>query len=186
MGQRHATLYGKGSDLSKKKALEGRAKCKTITQSMMFKLIDVANANGDPEQTRRYWHTYHCQQKITTQDGKIFGNYCRNRFCTLCARIRKADIINRYHPIIKDWEDPHFITITVKSCKAHQLPSYFKNLTKTFQKITGKYKKRDQRGTGKKLIGIKSLESNFNPIKKTYNPHFHLIVPNRAMAVYIK
>ena len=31
-------------------------------------------------------------------------------------------------------------------------------------------------------MGIKSLECNFNPVKKTYNPHLHLIVANKEMA----
>ncbi len=33
-----------------------------------------------------------------------------------------------------------------------------------------------------KLMGIKSLESNFNPLRKTYNPHLHVIVANKEMA----
>ncbi len=181
-GQSHLFVSGKGSDLSKIKALKGRAKCKTITQSMMFKFIDVVKENEDNERVRAYWNTYHCQQKVTTVNGRLYGNYCRNRFCTLCARIRKADIINRYYPILKNWEDPHFVTITVKSCKAHQLDAYFRNLKKTFKRIIEKHKKQDQRGTGNKLIGIKSLESNYNPIKRTYNPHFHVLVANEEMA----
>jgi hypothetical protein len=51
-----------------------------------------------------------------------------------------------------------------------------------FQKIREKFKKRHQRGKGIKLVGIKSLECNFNPKTRTYNPHFHLIVPNEATA----
>ena len=39
-----------------------------------------------------------------------------------------------------------------------------------------------QRGKGIQLIGIKSLECNFNPKKRTYNPHFHVIVPTREIA----
>jgi hypothetical protein len=31
-------------------------------------------------------------------------------------------------------------------------------------------------------MGIKSLECNFNPIAKTYNPHFHIIVATGEMA----
>ena len=42
--------------------------------------------------------------------------------------------------------------------------------------------KRSQRGKGVKVIGIKSLECNFNPTRRTYNPHFHLIVPDKATA----
>ena len=31
-------------------------------------------------------------------------------------------------------------------------------------------------------MGVKSVECNFNPIVKTYNPHIHLIVPDDATA----
>ena len=51
-----------------------------------------------------------------------------------------------------------------------------------FKRIIDKYKKRNQRGKGKQLIGIKSLECNFNPKKKWYNPHFHIIVPDEETA----
>ena len=59
-------------------------------------------------------------------------------------------------------------------------------MLRTFQSITQKYRKRHQRGTGLKLVGIKSLESNFNPIAKTYNPHFHIIIKEKWMAEVIK
>ncbi|GAA0723862.1 hypothetical protein GCM10009430_27750 [Aquimarina litoralis] len=181
-GQKHLIVNGNGSDLNNNKALKGRAKRKIITQSLMLRLIDIAKEDGEPELEKAFWNTYYCQQNIITADGKLYGNYCKNRFCTICCSIRKADIINRYLPTIQKWEDPHFVTITVKSCKEHQLEAYIKSLKGTFKKIINKYKKQDQRGKGKKLIGIKSLESNFNPERRTYNPHFHIIVANREMA----
>jgi hypothetical protein len=48
-------------------------------------LIDVATKKGDLEMARSYWNTYHCQSQIVKADGKLYGNYCKNRFCTLCA-----------------------------------------------------------------------------------------------------
>lgn len=48
-------------------------------------------------------------------------------------------------------------------------------------RIIAKYKKRNARGKRSRLIGIRSLESNFNPITKEYNPHFHIIVANEEM-----
>lgn len=48
--------------------------------------------------------------------------------------------------------------------------------------IINKYRKRHQRGKGIKLYGIKSIECNFNPQKRTYNPHIHLILPNKEIA----
>lgn len=184
--QNHIIVNGKGSDLSKKDALKGRAKRKTITQIMMLNLIKIAQENGEPELEKSYWNTYYCQQNIITADGRLYGKYCRNRFCTLCCANRKAEMINKYYPIMKDWDEPYFLTLTVKSCKAHQLRGYINSMLKTFQKIVEKYRKRNQRGKGLKLIGVKSLESNFNPKSKTYNPHFHVITKEKWMAEVIK
>lgn len=86
---------------------------------------------------------------------------------------------------MKDWEDAHFVTITVKSCKASQLPRYIKSMQGTLKKIIEKHRKRYQRGKGMKLVGVRSLECNFNPTKKWYNPHFHLIVKEKWMAEVI-
>ncbi len=51
-----------------------------------------------------------------------------------------------------------------------------------FETIKAKLKKRNQRGRGTKLIGVRSLESNFNGEERTYNPHFHFILPNFEIA----
>lgn len=34
-------------------------------------------------------------------------------------------------------------------------------------------------------MGIRSLECNFNPEKRTYNPHLHLVVPDRETALIL-
>ncbi len=51
-----------------------------------------------------------------------------------------------------------------------------------FKRISGKYRKHNQRGKGIRLMGVKSLECCFNPITSTYNPHFHLVVANKEIA----
>ncbi len=185
-GQNQVIVNGDGTDLSKKEALKGRAKRKTITQSMMLKLIDVAKENGEEEKIKGYWNTYYCQQRLITADGKLYGKYCKNRFCTLCCSIRKAEIINRYLPTLKKWNEPYFLTLTVKSCNANNLPRYIKKMNLGLTRITAKYRKRYQRGKGKLLVGIRSLECNFNPIKKTYNPHFHVITKDKKTAEIIR
>lgn len=129
-----------------------------------------------------YWNTYHCQSRINTVNGRIYGKYCKNRHCTLCCANRKADIINRYLPIISQWPDPYFVTLTVKAVTHNRLHDVMKSIVKEFGQIVETYRKRNQRGKGQKLMGIRSLESNFNPKSKTYNPHFHVIVANKEMA----
>ncbi len=180
--QNNIIVNGEGSDLNKKEALKGRAKRKTITQIMMLQLIEIAQENGEPELEKSYWNTYYCQQNIVTADGRLYGKYCKNRFCTLCCSIRKAEIINRYYPVMEKWKEPYFLTLTVKACNAHNLPKYIKKFIQGIQRITEKYRKRYQRSKGKLLIGVRSLECNFNPKKKTYNPHFHIITKDKYTA----
>jgi hypothetical protein len=80
------------------------------------------------------------------------------------------------------WEDLHFVTLTEKAVPAAKLDLWFYGVQRAFRLILNKYKKRNQRGMGIKLMGVKSLECNFNPVKRTYNPHLHLIVPNAEIA----
>jgi hypothetical protein len=184
-GKPAIVLTGIGSDLNNGKALKGRAKRKLITQKMMLSLLDVANKKGDSQNKKSYWNTYHCQNKIHTAKGKLYGKYCKNRHCTLCCCIRKADIINRYLPVIENWEEPYFVTLTIRSVPRYKLKPVMNSMLKGFTRIIAKYRKRNLRSKGTKLIGIKSLECNFNSKKKTYNPHFHIIVPNRETATIL-
>ena len=174
-------VKGNGSDLNNIKALRGRAKRKMITQAMVLSLIDVTENTGNDERKKGYWNTYYCQNKIYTANGRLFGKYCKNRFCTLCCSIRKAEIINKYLPVIQTWSDPYFLTLTIKARSLVNLNKFMKGVLKAFQLINSKYRKRNIRGKGIKLMGVKSLECNFNPVKRTYNPHLHLIVPNKEI-----
>lgn len=184
-GQFNVIVNGEGSDLSKVEALGGRAKRKTITQMMMIKLIEIAQQAGEPELEKAYWNTYYCQQNLISAEGKLYGKYCKNRFCTLCCSIRKAEMINKYYPIMKQWKEPYFLTLTVKSCNAVNLSRYIKKFIFGFQRITERHRKRFQRGKGRKLCGIRSLECNFNPIQKTYNPHFHIITNKETAEILL-
>ena len=184
-GQKAVFVSGKGSDLNNNEALQGRAKRKLITQSMTFHLMDVAKAKGECEKLKSLWNTYYCQNDIISANGRFYGKYCKNRFCTLCCSIRKAEIINRYYPTIETWNEPYFVTLTVKACTGQKLKLMVSKVLQGFQRIKDRHKKNYLRGKGIKLMGVKSLECNFNPAKKTYNPHLHLIVANKEMAEII-
>jgi len=69
-----------------------------------------------------------------------------------------------------------------KAVKENDLQKWIGGMNKIFIKIKDKYKSRHKKGKGEKLMGIRSLECNFNPKKQTYNSHFHLILPNRETA----
>jgi plasmid rolling circle replication initiator protein Rep len=186
MTKQSIIVNGNGSDLGNSKGFKGRAKRKMITQKTILNLVDVMDKYGADERKKSYWNTYHCLNKVYTANGKLYGKYCKNRFCTLCCSIRKAQIINSYLPVIQTWEEPYFVTLTIKAIKAERLKILISKILEGFQIIKDRYRKRNSRGTDIKLIGIKSLECNFNPAMKTYNPHLHLIVANKRNADILK
>ncbi len=180
-------VYGNGTDHSNSKAQQGKAKRKYLTQWLARCLAEIALEKGNCKRAQQYWNSWHCYSRLIKANGRTYGNYCKTRCCLVCLANRKADIINRYYPTLCEWEDPHFVTLTVKAVKAHKLNKWIREgMVRGFGQILARCRKRYQRGTGPKLIGIKSLECNYNPIKKTYNPHFHILVPNREIAEILK
>lgn len=176
-------VKGMGTELQNNEdALKARAKKKTITQKLVISLISVCDQKGNPDRKQYYWNTYHCLNRIYLSEDRLHGNYCKNRVCALCSAIRKTEMINKYMPVVKLWKEPYFLTLTTKAVPAKQLNHKVKRTLQALRKILGKLKKRYQRTKGIKVMGIRSLECNFNPISRTYNPHLHLIVPTKEIA----
>jgi hypothetical protein len=153
----------------------------------MLKLIEIAKELGDMEAEKSYRNTFYCFYKIKSSENSLYGNYCKNRFCPLCCGILKAKRLNEYMPVMENWKECRFLTLTVKSPNAQGLKKLIEEMYEVFNRIIERWRKR-KRG-GKKsieLIGIKSLECNFNPLKRTYNPHFHIITGNKITARILK
>lgn len=181
--QRAIILTGRGSEMSVDGYGLRKCKNKTISDSLLLKLIDLAKNDGRLDLQKSLWNSWYCLNKVYTHNGKLYtGKYCKNRFCRNCLGIRKAELINKYHPILRDWEDPHFVTLTVKAFPKKMLRIMLQKCVQGLSQIIDKYEKRAARGNGEPLKGIRTLESNFNPTRGTYNPHLHLIVPNRQTA----
>ena len=180
--KKRVIVTGNGTELKNITRLKGWAKRKTITQKMVLALIDIAIKKGKNDQVQSYWNTYHCLSKTISSGERVYGKYCKNRFCSVCLGIRKAEILNKYYPILKDWKTPYFVTLTIKAVPAYRLNLIINKMVQGFQRIKDKYRKNNQRGLCNQLVGIKSLECNFNPVKRTYNHHYHLILPNNEIA----
>jgi hypothetical protein len=182
------TLRGNGSAAIDKTVLMAKAKKKLIAQELALKFLDIAREKGEftPAMKKRFWNVWHCHGKIDSANGRTYGKYCKNRICPICCGNRRAELMRRYLPVLKNWAkegDPYLVTLTVKSPSAMKLKFMIeKGVLKAFKIITARYRKRNSRNKGMKLVGMKSLECNFNQHTKTYNPHLHLIVPNKEIA----
>ena len=71
-------VSGNGSDITNAEFLSRKSKGKLVTSTVILSLIDQAKEHA-------YWNTYHCQSKLVSNNGKLYGNYCKNRFCSTCC-----------------------------------------------------------------------------------------------------
>jgi hypothetical protein len=182
MNQPIITVMGEGSRPKNLKVLQNRAKKKTITHRVIKDLMEIALKKGELERYESYKNTYYCQSKVYTANGRMYGTYCKNRFCEICLGNRRMQKSKNYLPEIKLYPAPRFLTLTQLAVPAERLAERIDEMFDRFETIKDKLKKRHQRGRGIKLMGVRSLESNFNGEDRTYNPHFHFILPNYEIA----
>jgi hypothetical protein len=113
------------------------------------------------------------------QDGvKVQGKYCRNRWCLVCNRIRTAKLIAAYLPEMATWPDPHFVTLTIPNVEGPQLHAAIRKMITAVRPIARAIRHTD----GLELRAVRKLETTYNPRRRDYHPHLHLIVSNRAAA----
>ncbi|WP_299600266.1 protein rep [uncultured Aquimarina sp.] len=179
-------IKGVGTDLKNNPSLLKRANKKVITNALVMALVDVAKECDDKDWIKKYWNTYHCQNKFISYKDKVYTDLCKNRWCSTCNGIRKAELLNKYYSELIKWEEPHLLTLTLRTVKANQLAPRIDEMVRAFTRIKDRCNKRNRRGKGMKIKGIKSLECNFNATSRWYNPHYHIITPNRQTALYIK
>ena len=148
--------------------LKKRARAKFFTHSYIYKLINL-----DTDMKKSYFQTVDCAGILTQKDATFTAQYCNQRWCTVCNRIRIAKFVNAYGTQLKELLDPYFITLTVPNCTKENLQATLLKMNKDFQKIVDVLKKR-----GVKLHGIRKTEITYNHASDSYHPHFHLIVEN--------
>ena len=123
--------------------------------------IGLANANETSQLNKSYWNTYHCADVISfNETAKGTSHYCKNRWCYTCSRIRTAKLINGYLPQIKEFSNPHFVTLTRVTCSEKELPNRLREMAESWKKITNSCRRKyaPLKGTKDENKGLKKLE----------------------------
>ncbi len=159
------------------------------------KVLQIEEENENKKILRAYWNMFHCQSSISVTDGKpIKGRLCKNRLCLICNKIKTAELINKYEPVLEAWKDSlYMVTLTIKNITGEKLPLAIETMLKTFTKIKDTLKKRynwgknpkskyfDQWENFPKFKGLRKLECTC--IKKdSFHPHFHVLVDSKKIA----
>jgi len=156
------------------KSLKRRASAKFLTNLIILPLIDLES----PLQ-KAYWRSYHCTELLLQNDNKITSQYCKNRWCVVCNRIRTAQMIINYLPVIKkEITEPYFVTLTIPNCEGRELSDTINKMIKTFIKINHTFRYRKSY----RVKGIRKLECTYNAERGTFHPHFHFILDTREAA----
>lgn len=157
--------------------LQRRAASKFLSKVLADELVKIQ----DSPLIKQYQRSVQCGEVIeehsylgaTTAKSK----FCTKRWCLICNRIKTANLINIYNPVLQQLTDKQFVTLTCRNVVAGQLNTKIKQMIKDYQLIQDKLRKQ-----GIKLKGIRKLECTYNSIEKTFHPHFHLIIEGQAAA----
>jgi hypothetical protein len=153
--------------------LKKRAKSKTISAVFSAKLLHLKS----PLQ-KSYFTSLNCANILQVRDGKLISRYCNHRWCLVCNRIRTAKLIKGYYKPLTDLENKYFVTLTIPNVKARDLKKTIEVMYSSFRKIT----RNILLNYGTKLTGIRKLECTYNPERKDYHPHYHVIVSGYSEA----
>ncbi len=173
----------KNAKFSAKENFGKRARVKFLTEAMAVGLANVPSS----KLTRSYWNTFYCSSILQKKGDSLTGKYCKNRWCLVCCRIRSAQLIKQYAPVLQSWPEKHLVTLTVPNCSGADLVATIEQMKAGFNRIRHTLQmqhRRRQRAAP--LVALRKLECTQNPERDDYHPHFHLVVPDYASAVELR
>ena len=157
------------------RSLWKRAKRKAWTEAVVEGLAALGTATP---LRYAYQSTLSCGSLVKQEDGKLSARYCRQRWCRVCNSIRSAKLFAAYAPALAGWTDAYFVTLTCPNVPAPKLLAEVALLTKAMPAIA-KDMARTDRLT---LTSLRKLEVTYNPTRKDFHPHFHLVVKGKVEA----
>lgn len=159
----------------------------------MYTAMQLIKNNPTSPLLKSYMNTCHCARiKIWTKDEntgemKMKSTYCKNRWCYVCNRIRTAINISHYFPQISQMGMPFFVTLTLPTCTAEELPERIKYVEDTWRKIYNNSHDKRKKGNQEKgisLNGVRSMECTLRP-NGMYHYHMHLIIDGWTNAEWL-
>lgn len=188
---------GKNTLISDTDKLKKRAPRKYISRGLSLAFVNYIDSielgtdlcSSDLKIYKKsFWNMFYCVSTLKKKNGRITGQYCKNRLCMVCNSIRQAQLINKYVPIMADWKEARFVTVTggptVSKDKLKARLDWMQSVDKGIRK---KIQKRYSRGTGKKMVAIKKIECTFSLKTFGFHPHYHFIFKDADVAdLYVK
>lgn len=128
-----------------------------------------------------YRNTLACSHQLeVTESSELKSTfYCRRRWCSTCASINMATLIDRYRPAVEVMISPQFVTLTIPNCRSDEIEIMMERMRKTWRAITDLSRK-----SHIQLSGIRKTELKVGK-GGGFHPHFHIIVDGEKEARWI-
>ena len=169
--------------ISSQAVIQKRARRKYITYPFIFEMIKI-----NSPLKKSYRNTFYCCKDVysneeTVKTGRYLSKYCKNRWCLICASIRTAVLINAYKPILSEWKDKGFLTLTIRNCTAELLRKKIQEMNTVFYNAI--QLDRALKKNSLKIKCVKKMEVTYSDKHKNYHPHFHIITETLEQAGYL-
>lgn len=162
-------------DHNRSEALQKRALHKYYTNEILFPLINL-NSKFKP----KYWNTYRCCKTLLEDQGIIRAEFCKNRWCVVCNRIRTGVLINQYAETVQTWEQSYFVTLTKPKVRAEHLQA---NYNLMLQSFTNAWRRTKRKHGLTEAIRKTETTWRINSIDgRDYHTHFHILINGKAHA----
>lgn len=160
-----------------KQILFKKAKAKHFTHTFVNALTEI-----DSPLNEGYKRTLDCASQLIQNNDKLTGKYCKNRWCIICNRIRAAQLINGYSPILDQFEEPQFVTLTIPNMSADKLQRAISGMQFAWREVYRMIKRPKYINYDFQILGLKKIECTYNPEMDSFHPHFHFVIDTSIMA----
>lgn len=150
-----------------------RARSKAMAEPLFTALAELRSSL---EQS--YRNSIYCAGAFEQVEDKLTTKYCKNRWCPVCNRIRMAQQIEAYRPIIEAWPGAQFVTLTCRTVPGDELAGAYQARLDAFKRI-----KDSMRKAGVVLVCLRKIECTYNVEDDRYHLHIHAIVQTEEQAL---
>lgn len=166
--------------ITEQNILYKRARKKYISSALSHQLVRVDN------EYKPYILSCGCCNTLEIDNDNVLKSrfYCKRRWCSTCASIMAATLINKYLPIFKKIEkldDLYFVTLTKPTIPADKLEERLSEMQYNWRKIADLARKKRNNFIGIRKTELKVSAGNEN----LYHPHYHIIVVGESNAKWL-
>jgi len=129
--------------------------------------------------SKRYEQSKACCHVLEQIGEKVTSWYCRQKWCSVCARNKGMKLLHAYKDQIERLPNLYIVTLTIVSMPGDQLSYAIERMNNAWRKIRDKMNDK-----GMRPKGVIALEVTHG--LPGYHPHFHILISGMENALMVQ